>query len=445
MFLTNAAMRANIGIAGNPPMKDELYYCFETGKQGYWYWAVGASEADNEGLVIVTTTGSHRLKRVFLNSSYVFQNWFTGTGDAWFASVAAANTAIAAAYRKQGMRVFIMEDVVEEYWYRDGTADGDLVPVAGEIGIDNGPTTDGAVEMLSAPDPFTIFCKSLLLEGINGVNVTWSIVDGLLRWTIDGGAFPQVLTGTYATRLATPTNLGTTFFQTDQLFGRYIADGSTWSYQPGTDTLVLEQWLSNLPNSYSTGNITGTGAGSFIDSTTIGRWRNDTGTTSTGTSAVRLSQSFASSFSGIERLVMYVEKVQVTALSDGTNRFIVRVGKDTGADQNGFWFEYSDNINSGKWLCVNCNSGSRTTSDSGVTVSASATYVMCAVLDFAGTDNVKFYINGTQVGTTHTTNIPANLTSSFWGAISIEKTLGTSNRGVMFGRVLINCKFTIGV
>lgn len=140
---------------------------------------------------------------------------------------------------------------------------------------------------------------------------------------------------------------------------------------------------------------------------------------------------------------MYAERVQVSALSDGTNRYVARIGRDVGSDVNGVWFEYSDNVNSGKWLCVSYN-GSRETTDSGVAVSASSTYTLCWVLDFSGTDTVYFYINGVPVAT-HTTQIPANFTSAYPFAISIQKTAGSTSRGLMFGRTLINVELTTGI
>lgn len=433
-FLTNAAMRANIGIAGNPPMKDELYYCFETGKQGYWYWDVGASNADDEGLVIVTTTGSHRLKRVFLNSSYVFQNWFTGTGDAWWTSVAAANAAIIAAHRKRGMRVFIMEAVVEEYWYRDGTADGDLVPVAGEIGVDNGPTTDGAFLILSAPNPNTILADSILIEGINGVTVDASQASNLMRFTIDGDGLSQFSIGTLAQRPAFG-NLGRQYYQTDQRQGVYRDTGFSWAFLPDQHCLVDEKWLGNLPVYYA-GSVTNSGQ-TFIDADTPGRWRIETNTvSSSGSAAQRLSQNMFGSMAGISKIIFYVENVEVNSLSTSGERYVLTIGRSIGSDVNGMWWEYSDNINSGKWLNVNYN-GTRTTSDTGITVATATKYTFCAVYDFAGTDNIKYYINGTQVGSTHTTNLPANFTGGYFGSFGIQKSVGTGNRAASIGQANI--------
>lgn len=448
-FQTTSQMRNTVGANANPAIQGTLYYINETNKQGFWYYSASdTTTADNEGTVIVTTTGSHRLKRVFLNASYVYKNWFTGS-NSYFNSVTDANTTLGAAYRLRGMRLLIMDTVVEEYWYRDGTADSDLVPVAGTIGITNGDSSDSALTNGYVPSSSSIGFYSTRIKGATGsglsVTATHDTVNHVNIFEINNTGLSTFQSGDYED-MPSPTQPGITYYATNQLFGRYLSTGTIWAYMPGTDTLVYEQWLANTPAFYAQ-SVSGAGSGSFIDSSTIGRWRNDTGTTTTGTSSVRLSQSICSSFSGVNKIVMYVERVQLSALSDGTNRYTARIGRDVGSDVNGVWFEYSDNVNSGKWLCVNCNSGTRTTSDSGVTVSASATYTMCWVLDFSGTDTVHFYINGVEVGTPggHTTNIPANLTSAYPFSMSIEKSLGTTSRGLMIGRTLINCEFTTGI
>jgi hypothetical protein len=97
----------------------------------------------------------------------------------------------------------------------------------------------------------------------------------------------------------------------------------------------------------------------------------------------------------------------VSDLSDVTNRFKSYCGlaNDSGdPTSESVTFNYVDNENGGKILCVCRNNNSETTADSGVTVVAGAWY-KCEFVVNAGGTSVAFYINGTLVATI-TTNIP---------------------------------------
>ncbi len=99
--------------------------------------------------------------------------------------------------------------------------------------------------------------------------------------------------------------------------------------------------------------------------------------------------------------------VQTPTLSDGTNnRFNVYSGlidNEGSESDNGVYFSYTDNVNSGKWECVTASGGVRTRTDSGVT--ATTSFVSLQAIINAAATSVDFYINGTKVAT-NTTNIP---------------------------------------
>lgn len=99
--------------------------------------------------------------------------------------------------------------------------------------------------------------------------------------------------------------------------------------------------------------------------------------------------------------------VQIPTLSDGTNnRFNVYSGlinNEGSESDDGVYFSYIDNVNSGRWECVTASGGVRTRTNSGVTVTTSY-FGLKAIINAAAT-SVDFYINGTLVAT-NTTNIP---------------------------------------
>lgn len=432
-FLTIAALKASLGSTQNRPRQDQLYYLAEAGKEGLFYFdPTDTTTAENTGLVLVTTTGSHRMKRRLLGS-FVFKSWFTGSVF-YFSSTTDANTTISSGYRFAGMRIYVQESgIIREYWWRDGTADINLVPVAEELIISNGPTTFDRKELATVPGINEILIKSVSVTGSNGVNVTPTVNSDSVDWVIDGAAFSLFTVGTFAQRPSSPS-IGQGFYQTDIREGRYHYDGGNWEYFLGSNTLVFEPMSGNLPVYYAS-SVNGTGAAGSQDATAGNRWRFDTGTTTTGYARLQLASNFLSVHGTTGKIILHAEKVAVGSLSSGTERYLYRIGKSTGADVSGMWFEYSDNVASGQWNCVNYN-GTRTETASGITVVANTEYTLCIVYDFTGTDNIKFYINNALVAT-HTTNLPANFTGTFFGSVSMEKSAGTTNRASFIGPITI--------
>lgn len=428
-FKTLAALRASLGVAGNIPEPDEVFYLAESGKEGYWYYdAADTTTADNTGLVVVTTTGSFRIKRR-LTSPYVFKNWFTGS-LAYFTNTADVNATIPLALRTRGMKVFVLDTIVREFWYRDGTSDGSLVAFAEVLNITNGPTTFDRKEILTVPNPNEIKGKSLSVTGSGNINVIPTVGIDSIDWVVDGTGLLAFSSGTRAAR---PTGfLGSRYYQTDILEGTYDHNGISWEYMVGANTLVNERFVSNGLVYYAGSNLV-TGSNNQ-DADSFNRWRIDTGTNIAGGSRIRLSSSL-SNFGTVGKLILHVEKVSVNSLSNGTDRYIFRVGRDVGVDVNGMWFEYTDNVASGQWNCVNYN-GTKTQTASGVAVVANTEYELCIVYDFTGADNIQYYINNTLVAT-HTTNLPTDFINGFFGSMSIEKTLGTTNRAGFIGPIII--------
>lgn len=101
-------------------------------------------------------------------------------------------------------------------------------------------------------------------------------------------------------------------------------------------------------------------------------------------------------------------RFNLATISNGTDRFKLNLGfgSVTAASDHsdGAYFRYSDNINGGKYQCVTVQAGVETTSDSGITPSATVFDVFEVRINDTGTQ-VSFAINGTIVQV-HLTNIP---------------------------------------
>jgi hypothetical protein len=155
-----------------------------------------------------------------------------------------------------------------------------------------------------------------------------------------------------------------------------------------------------------------------------------TGTTATGYTSLlsNLSSAAYGIKLGTGSKIVGTFRNAIGVLGSGTERYQAHFGfGDTAAAeaQNGCYFRYADNINSGKWECVTANGGSRTATDSGVTANTLFSVFTIEVLSDGLT--VKFYINGTLVAT-NTTNIPNGAAIGLPVKFMTIKTVGTTAR-----------------
>lgn len=199
--------------------------------------------------------------------------------------------------------------------------------------------------------------------------------------------------------------------------------------------------------------VSGTGAGnSSVNATDRNRpgiLRLSTGTTATGRAAISTNGS-AIGFSGGKWI--WEEDINLTQLSDGTNRFQLLAGFfDTYTTVNqidGAYFLYDEggvstgSTASANWQLVTVNNSGRTfTPTSAVVATGSYTRLKIEV-NAAGT-GVAFYVNGVQVGGgTITTNIPtASARVTGFGELLI-KSLGTTAVTCDIDYIWANCIFT---
>jgi hypothetical protein len=189
-------------------------------------------------------------------------------------------------------------------------------------------------------------------------------------------------------------------------------------------------------------NVTGTGATVSFASilATIGAISGrygfasiTTGTTATGRAQVQTPLVDQILF-GYGRLSLCAMILTPSALSDGTNRYGIKIGfgnqTTTITDAIGAHFRYRDNINGGNWQIYVVDASSTLTQvDTRVTVAASTWYRLEIIIN-ADASSTEFWINGNRVGT-----VVANLqsgTSITAGVLAmIIKALGTTSRSMI--------------
>jgi len=366
------------------------------------------------------------------NSGKALDNKYLSGGTTLYSSVAAANAAIFSVYRHRGLKVLIdVGGAPTEYWYKEGTADLNLVEYVDLLTVTNGTGVSDRAQLASAPDQLTLQVKSIGISGSNGISVTRISNATTEDWVIDGSSLVLFASGTYANRPLTGL-LGQQYFQTDLLVGLYMYDGNNWIFMPDGNTMA---WCKFLGNTYPlNGNTSGSGASHAQSSSKFSAWELSTGTTSSGISQLRTSQDM--SLGGTTGKIIQYSKVTIPTLSDGTNRFVVRIGRPAGTEGVGIWFRYTDNVNSGKFQVINHNGVTPTTNDSGITAVAGTEYEFVTVFDQNGIDNIKYYINNVLVGTS-TTNLPTTFAGGYYGSISIEKTAGNTARTLVVDDVTI--------
>lgn len=188
------------------------------------------------------------------------------------------------------------------------------------------------------------------------------------------------------------------------------------------------------------------GAGAVVGLPTIGEptgavWPGyvqvSTGNTSTGrvgigqgiAAAATLSQLYDVAQGDLET----THSISLAALSTGTERYSIGAGwRDSSALANivnGAYFEYSDNVNGGKFLCRTIAGGVASTPvDSGITVAINTAYKLTVKLS---TTAARFYINGALVATI-TTNLPSGSAQRTASMCMLEKSAGSTSASALF-------------
>lgn len=152
------------------------------------------------------------------------------------------------------------------------------------------------------------------------------------------------------------------------------------------------------------------------------------GTNATG--AVRISHGEMFTFGDGITIVRFL--MQIPTISDVTDGFIVRVGfgndvASTADYQNGAYFEYTDDVNSGNWTIKTANSSVRTTSNT--STAADTNWHLYEIVANAAGTSIAFFIDRNEVANSPiTTNIPTS--NLFSDSYSLTKTSGTTIRQV---------------
>lgn len=123
--------------------------------------------------------------------------------------------------------------------------------------------------------------------------------------------------------------------------------------------------------------------------------------------------------------------VRIPTLGTSAQRFTVRVGLSdeiAGTVASGVYFEYNDNVNSGKWTIVTNNASTSTVANTNSTPSANTWYKLKIIVN-TGATSVSYYVDGVEVTNSPiTTNIPT--TNPIAPQVSIKKSVGSTSRTV---------------
>jgi hypothetical protein len=218
------------------------------------------------------------------------------------------------------------------------------------------------------------------------------------------------------------------------------SDGSTalWRSQR-THAGFYDDFIgSNLAAEWQTG---GSGGGaSFIAGETgeTGIYGLNTSTSSTGSRLI--TRGVTSILLGGGEV--YVEwRAKIPTLGSGSERFNITIGL---TDQvttpfDGAVFDYADNVNSGNWVLRTTSNGSSTTSNT--STAADTGWHVYGVLVNSAANRVDFFIDGSNVGNI-TGTIPTGASRNTAVGCSITKSIGTTQRDLHVGYVILEHKFT---
>jgi hypothetical protein len=189
---------------------------------------------------------------------------------------------------------------------------------------------------------------------------------------------------------------------------------------------------------------------SAVSNSNSGVLQQSMGTTSTGSANVSIGVGGGSVVGGAG-VITSDALVCMSALSDGTNRYTYKKGLFSLFNANpvaAIAFVYDEGgvegiVNSTaspNWRVVTIDASTRTITNTGVDVSATAFQKLYFIVNAGGT-SVEFYIDDVLVAT-HTTNIPTGWTKKLMYASGALKYLGTTERIAYLDYVKINQKLT---
>lgn len=216
--------------------------------------------------------------------------------------------------------------------------------------------------------------------------------------------------------------------------------------------LVDDPMCGDALNPYFNTTVNGTGASvalSFINPVippfNLGARRCATGTTATGRAAIHGSTSISSiqwaSFLGSANTsITFRADFFLPEASDASNRYTLRVGlmnSLTGDSTDGVYARYTDNVNGGDWQFVLRKSNVETvvTPFSGVITPAPPTTqgFVSVTVTYSYTSTLVVSINGTTLSAG---DAPIN-GNTFYPAITVVKSAGTTTRGPIVGRTRV--------
>lgn len=206
-----------------------------------------------------------------------------------------------------------------------------------------------------------------------------------------------------------------------------------WLYDPRKDIFLFNEChaTDNMTASNANGGSAGFTDGSAASSEALGVVRTRSGATTNGRSHFGSSTTDQILFG--TRAHKFEVKTKYSNLSNATDRYETFIGFydafATGSMVDGAWFQYRDDINSGKFECITSSNSTATTTDSGITVATTDYYKFTILVNSAGTE-VIFKIDDTTVAT-HTTNIPTGSGRNTGFGVCLRKTAagaGTADR-----------------
>lgn len=204
----------------------------------------------------------------------------------------------------------------------------------------------------------------------------------------------------------------------------------------------------NAASAFLTANVSGTGAAvsnvTVTETGVFGLWALETGTSSTGRSALFSGRSALGAALTLGQGVTKIKtKIKIPTLSTSGERYKIIFGligdSTTSTINDGAYFEYSD-ASSPNWRIASSNDGTRSEINT-TTVVAAGTWVRLEVAVNANASLISYLINGSTVAT-NTTNIPSGTADPVSPLLGIFKSAGSSNRTVQTDYVGFSLELT---
>lgn len=245
----------------------------------------------------------------------------------------------------------------------------------------------------------------------------------------------------------TSLDYSTTKYPTNRLVRAYFDNFSIGDLNFSKDVFVFTHFMGSAVEGGIGTNASGTGTAVSVNVTPDPGGKPGICTKRTGSTGLGYAYSVTNNIGILLGYGVFTLEglCRIVNLSDGTDHFEWKFGLNdlyNAAGQDGVYFRYRHDENSGRIRCITVNNNTETITDLGASYAVVAnTWMKLEIIVNAVGTSAEFYVNDVLVAT-HTANIPTGIGRQTGFCDGLRKIAGTNNRDSETDYIVMRYKLT---